>query len=207
MNNISKTAEIDATSTILNSKIGENCLIGKMVKLCYSSVGDFSYIYDNSHVFSSKIGKYCSISWNVSIGPGEHDYNRLTTHPLLYAQRFGFLEEYKPFYNQYSNDINIGNDVWIGCNVLIKRGVTIGDGAVVGANAIITKSIEPYSIVIDNNKFLKKRFTDKVINELLELQWWNYPPQLIKKYTNLLANIGTYANVLELKEKLASQNE
>jgi acetyltransferase-like isoleucine patch superfamily enzyme len=41
----------------------------------------------------------------------------------------------------------IGNCVWIGDRVLIMPGVTIGDGAILGAGAIVTKSIEPGSIV------------------------------------------------------------
>ena len=41
----------------------------------------------------------------------------------------------------------VGNDVWIGGHVLILPGVTIGDGAVLAGGAVVTKDVEPYTIV------------------------------------------------------------
>ncbi|KJU82067.1 acetyltransferase [Candidatus Magnetobacterium bavaricum] len=43
--------------------------------------------------------------------------------------------------------IQIGDDVWLGANVSVLKGVKIGNGAIVGANAIVTKDVEPDSIV------------------------------------------------------------
>jgi len=43
--------------------------------------------------------------------------------------------------------VRIGNDVWIGTRVIILPGVDIGDGSVIGAGSVVTKNIEPYSIV------------------------------------------------------------
>lgn len=199
--NISKSADIT------HSTIGENCFIGNNTRFCYSIPGDYSYISVNSNIFSTHIGKYCSLSWNVTINPANHDYHRITQHSMLFTPRFGMIESNKDaFYKQYGVN-KIGNDVWIGCNALIMGNVQIGDGAVIGANSRITKDVEPYSIVVGNDRVIKKRFSDEVIAELLELQWWNYPPQLIKNCINLLAKDGTYINILELKKKLTSQNE
>ena len=47
----------------------------------------------------------------------------------------------------YALPINIGNDVWIGGHSTILPGVTIGDGAVVAAGAVVTKNVEPKTIV------------------------------------------------------------
>ena len=44
----------------------------------------------------------------------------------------------------------IGADVWIGCNAIVLPGVTIGEGAIVAAGSVVTKNIEPYSIVGGN---------------------------------------------------------
>ena len=41
----------------------------------------------------------------------------------------------------------IGNDVWIGANCVITAGVRIGTGAVIAAGAVVTKDVEPNSIV------------------------------------------------------------
>ena len=52
--------------------------------------------------------------------------------------------------------IRIGDDVWIGTNADIMHDV--GDGAIVGASSVVTKEVEPYSIVVGNPaKVLKKR--------------------------------------------------
>ena len=55
-------------------------------------------------------------------------------------------------------DINIGTDVWIGSNAVILKGVTIGDGAIVAAGAVVTKDVQPYTIVGGvPAKFIKNR--------------------------------------------------
>lgn len=43
--------------------------------------------------------------------------------------------------------IVLGADVWIGANTVVLKGVTIGDGAIVAAGSVVTRSVEPYSIV------------------------------------------------------------
>ena len=46
--------------------------------------------------------------------------------------------------------VNIHDHVWIGARALICPGVTIGEGAVVGAGSVVSKDVEPYSIVAGN---------------------------------------------------------
>jgi virginiamycin A acetyltransferase len=41
----------------------------------------------------------------------------------------------------------IGSGVHIGVNVVISPGVHIGDGAIVGANSVVTRSVDPYTVV------------------------------------------------------------
>ena len=43
--------------------------------------------------------------------------------------------------------ITMGSDVWIGAGAVILKGVSIGDGAVIGANAVVSKDVEPRTIV------------------------------------------------------------
>ena len=50
--------------------------------------------------------------------------------------------EMKPVY--------IDDDVWIGRRVLIMPGVHIGTGAIIAAGSVVTKNVEPYSIVGGN---------------------------------------------------------
>lgn len=44
-------------------------------------------------------------------------------------------------------DVYIGNGVWIGTHSIILSGITIGDGAIIAAGAVVTKNVEPYTVV------------------------------------------------------------
>lgn len=45
---------------------------------------------------------------------------------------------------------------WIGAKVIILKGVTVGEGAIVGAGSVVTKNVEPYTVVAGNPaKFIK----------------------------------------------------
>jgi len=45
---------------------------------------------------------------------------------------------------------------------------------------VVTKDIEPYSIVAGNPaKLIRKRFSDDNIQKLIDIQWWNYGPAIL----------------------------
>ena len=48
---------------------------------------------------------------------------------------------------EISAAIVLGSDVWVGANCVVLKGITIGDGAIVAAGSVVTKSVEPYTIV------------------------------------------------------------
>jgi acetyltransferase-like isoleucine patch superfamily enzyme len=43
--------------------------------------------------------------------------------------------------------VSIGDDAWIGAHVVIVPGVSIGNGAVVAAGSVVTKDVEPFTVV------------------------------------------------------------
>jgi putative colanic acid biosynthesis acetyltransferase WcaF len=54
--------------------------------------------------------------------------------------------------------IVIGPQAWVAARAFISPGVTVGEGAVVGACAVVTKDVEPWTVVAGNPaKFIKKR--------------------------------------------------
>ena len=112
-----------------------------------------------------------------------HPYNNVSNFGLKY----NFLN--KPGDILYKGDINVGNDVWIGNNVIVMPGVTIGNGAVIGAGAVVTKDVPPYAIVGGNPaKVIKYRFTEKQIEKLLEIKWWNWPVWKVYDNIDLIEN-------------------
>ena len=55
-------------------------------------------------------------------------------------------------------NVIIDKDVWIGANCVIVAGVTIGEGAVIAAGSVVTKNVEPFTIVGGTPaKLIKKR--------------------------------------------------
>jgi virginiamycin A acetyltransferase len=79
-------------------------------------------------------------------------------------------------------DTVIGSDVWIGYESVIMQGVHIGDGAIIGTRAVVTKDVEPYSIIGGvPAKEIKKRFDTETIKELLKIRWWDWPEQKVKE--------------------------
>jgi acetyltransferase-like isoleucine patch superfamily enzyme len=78
-------------------------------------------------------------------------------------------------------DIIVGNDVWIGAKSTIMSGVKIGHGAIIGSTATIAKDVPPYAIVVGNpSKIIKYRFTEKQIESLLKIAWWDWTEDRIK---------------------------
>lgn len=81
----------------------------------------------------------------------------------------------------------IGNDVWIGSNAVILQGVTVGDGAIIGAGAVVTRSVEPFTIVGGvPAKVIKKRFDSETENMVKNSEWWNLNSSEIHNFTKKL---------------------
>lgn len=93
-------------------------------------IGRFSILQANENC-SIKIGKNCKISHCVKI----------YTTSSYSDQDFNMNVE------NYSKSVTIGDGVWIGANAFINPGITIGDNSIIGANSVVTKDVEPYSIV------------------------------------------------------------
>jgi acetyltransferase-like isoleucine patch superfamily enzyme len=55
-----------------------------------------------------------------------------------------------PEFADRGGNVAIGDRAWIAYRVIVLPGVTIGEGAVVAAGAVVTKDVEPYTIVAGN---------------------------------------------------------
>lgn len=178
----------------------------KIQRQCYfynSSIDSYTYFAGFNSVMNAKVGKFCSIGANVCIGPGRHPLDFVSTSPVFYSthKQCGITFADKSYYNEMGQ-VRIGNDVWIGTNAVILDDITIGDGAVIAAGAVVTKNVEPYTIVGGiPAKVIKKRFSAETIEKLLLFQWWNkdsgWLEENYKLFHNpdlLLSYIDKYAN-------------
>lgn len=93
-------------------------------------IGDFCHLNRNCFLDARGgllIGNNVSISHNVSICTGGHDFNT-------------------PTFDYNASPIVIEDNVWIGLGATILKGVTIREGSVIAAGAIVTKSTDPYGV-------------------------------------------------------------
>lgn len=96
-----------------------------------SQINPFTVIYGGSGVF---IGKNVMIAPNCMIAAGNHNMSRIDV-PMMQAG------------NVSKGPITIEDGVWIGANSVITDNVTIGHNSVVAAGSVVTKNVDPYSIV------------------------------------------------------------
>ena len=98
-------------------------------------IGEGSIIGDKAILDARRggifIGKNVNFGTAVHLWTGQHDYN-------------------DPYFRSMPakrGPIKIGDRAWIGPNATILHSVTIGEGAVVAAGAVVTKDVEPYTLV------------------------------------------------------------
>lgn len=112
-------------------QIGDNVYIGKYCTIeCDGKVG-------NNVMFGNLVGL---------IGRYDHDY-RCIGKPIRQAPWIG-----EPDYTGKGRGLSVivEDDVWIGFGAVVLTGVTIGRGAIVAAGSVVTKDVEPYTIVAGN---------------------------------------------------------
>jgi len=189
---------------IKDSKVESNISINRYNYLLRSEIGDYTYTGIGATIRSTKIGRFCTIAWHSFIGGGNHEFEFVTSSPRW---RFNMLDQMdlnhsentqlKKRYKEFGKCI-IGNDVWIASNAIVLRNVTVGNGAIIGAGAVVTKDVEPYSIVAGvPAKKIKMRFDDRTIEELEKVQWWNWPRKTIRENLDLIYSTKIDKNVLE----------
>ncbi len=168
-------------------------------------VGEYAYYhdFDDPLTFEKKnvlyhypvnndkliIGRFCSIAHGAKFlfSGGNHKKDACANYPFaIFGELWGHT---LPIDASWDNkgDIVIGNDVWIGYEALVMGGVTIGDGARIGARAIVTRDVRPYEVVAGvPAKTIGKRFSDGEREALLEIRWWDWPVEKIKRNLGLL---------------------
>lgn len=149
------------------------------------SIGDYTYgrplVLEYGEDTTLTIGRYCSLAANIKIFlGGNHRTDWLTTFPFSDWPDVFPTSDGITGHPATKGDVVIGNDVWIGHSCIILSGVNIGDGAVLAAGSVLSKSIGPYEIWAGNPaRFIRKRFSDVVIQQLLAIKWWEMSKEKI----------------------------
>lgn len=148
------------------------------------SIGAYTYVRFDCRVAgrTERIGRYCSIAPDVTIGDGQHPTDWLATHPFQWGADGWISAEDRKAHRFPTLPViprtKIGNDVWIGANAIILADVEIGDGAIVAAGSVVTRNVAPYTIVAGiPAKPIRMRFPSEMIARLQALKWWRYTPE------------------------------
>ncbi|WP_372571318.1 CatB-related O-acetyltransferase [Ruegeria jejuensis] len=142
-----------------------------------------------------RIGKFCQIAHGVRFitASANHAMDGLTTFPFP-----AFDLENRSDYQPDTRDTVIGHDVWIGYGALILPGAQIGSGTIIGAGSVVRGDIPPYSIVTGNPaQVVRHRFPPETAALLLDMEWWNWPAELIERAEPVLLS-GDVARLREI---------
>lgn len=119
-----------------------------------SKVGRFAYLGGGFEAYGPiVIGDLCMLAAGFKVVGSDHLYDVVGT-----PTRLAFPKEVRP-------PTIVGADVWAGQRVTVLEGLTIGTGAVIGSGSMVTKNVEPYTIVAGvPAKVIKSRFLPEVRN-------------------------------------------
>lgn len=198
----------DPASVFPNPDLKNMCYVKNVIKTANISVGDYTYYDDpvDSTRFEENcvlfhwpefgdrliIGKFCAIAWGTKflMGSANHRTSSASTYP--FAVFGGEWERVVPPHMAQlprKGDLVVGNDVWIGRECLIMPGVKIGNGAIIASRSVVTKDVEPYTVVGGNPaRVLKKRFDDELIALLEAVQWWDFAPEALVEILPVLCD-------------------
>ena len=183
--------------------VTRTCYLKNIIASPQIIVGDYTYYDDPVDIYNFErnvlylfefmgdkliIGKFCQIATGVRfiMNGGNHAMVGVSVHPF---KVMGKSWATAPVNATSKGDTVIGNDVWIGNGVTFMQGITVGDGAIIGTNSLVTKNVEPYTIVGGNPaKPIRKRFDDETIAFLLQLAWWNWPIEKITEHLDAIIN-------------------
>jgi len=137
--------KIDSGVTILGFK---NISFGRDVTIMKNSyiyahnkgeiiIGDNFTLNTNSQLGASfgkiLIGDNCAIASNCVLRASNHNFNNPNIPFIKQGHKYG--------------EIIIENDVWISANGVITANTKIGKSSIIGAGAVVTKDVEPYSVM------------------------------------------------------------
>lgn len=156
-------------------------------------VGSHTYgrlsLYDKSNE-KIVIGDYCSIAKKVDWFLMNHRIDLVSTYPFNSLRVFWSDNEAEHNDHVSKGMIIVGNDVWIGMSAKIMSGVIIGDGAVIAAGAVVTKNVQPYSIVAGNPaKHIKYRIeNEEDRRKMQEIAWWDWSEEKVSENVDKIMN-------------------
>ena len=170
---------------ITDSNFGRYVEIGRGSRLSNAHMDDYSYCDRYADIANARIGKFANIAAFSRIGATDHPLHTASCHHFLYrSDDYWDDAERDPafFAHRRSRIASIGHDTWIGAGAMIKPEVTLGHGAVVASGAVVTKDVDPYTIVAGTPaRPLRLRQPRDIADRIIALAWWDWPHEKLRK--------------------------
>lgn len=140
---------------------------------------------------TAQFGRYCSVGMGITFVGYRHPVEAASSSSVFFNKDREFFRAYAmnrldetgarpeivnpvPTPQPQRKELVIGHDVWIGDGAVLRGGITIGDGAVIAGGSVVTKDVEPYSIIGGNPaQVIRKRFPDEICDALQKSRWWD----------------------------------
>jgi acetyltransferase-like isoleucine patch superfamily enzyme len=151
----------------------------------------------------TRVGNYAGVSYFVRVYRRNHPFDRLSQHPFFFNACTGLLDS-DSIDSVESNPLTIGHDAYVGeYAFILPRCTRIGDGAVVGAGAVVTKDVEPFTIVAGNPaQPIRRRFSPDVEEAVRESQWWLRPLHDLVDHLDVFLNPPVAALVRQISRSV-----
>ena len=175
---------IHPEAQVVACQLGRYTEVGARTSIVESSLGDYSYVVNDSDIIYAGIGKFCSIASHTRINPGNHPMQRASQAHFTYRASTYFegeADEDAFFDTRRAAGVVIGHDVWIGHGAIVLPGRRIGDGAVIAAGAVVAKDVGSYEIVAGvPAKPIRRRFAQEIGERLEALAWWDWDHEALR---------------------------
>ncbi|WP_299739630.1 chloramphenicol acetyltransferase [uncultured Roseobacter sp.] len=169
---------LQADCDVVEAQFGRFVEIGAGSRVAYSVIGDYSYCDRACDIANADVGKFANIASFVRIGATDHPMDRASLHHFMYRSSDYWDDadhDADWFAHRRARRATIGHDTWIGHNAQIKPEVTVGHGAVVASGAIVTRSVDPYTIVAGvPARPIRDRQPVAIADRMMALGWWDW---------------------------------
>lgn len=133
-----------------------------LLRLFGAKISGRPFVYPSSRIYAPFL---LTLDDHACLGPYSEVYNlgpvHLEARSTLSQQAYicnGTHDLEDPDQPLLVGETKIGKEAFIGARGFIMPGVSLGEGAVVGACAVVTKDVEPWTVVVGNPaRVIKKR--------------------------------------------------
>ena len=181
--------------SVSESELGRWTEFREGCRLNEAVIDDYTYLMERVQVDFASVGKFGNIASDARLGATNHPIDRPTAHHFTYRSELYDLgaDDERIFEWRADQSVEIGHDVWIGHNATVLPGVEVGNGAVIAAGAVVTRDVDPYTIVGGvPAEPIEQRFTPKTAARIEATEWWDWDHATLRERLAAFRDLETF---------------